>query len=128
MDSARPSRVCMVFGLCLWAAAAFAQDAVQGPDSPSSGKTPEVLPEPPTDALDKDQLEFYLRHLYIWPPEFKVEVGDFKPSSISGLLETEVKVSFRLASQVKVFLISEDGKHILDAGRCVFMSSGCDAP
>ena len=117
MDSAKALRVCMVLGLCLWAAGAFAQDAAEGSDSPSAADAKPALPEPPTDALDKDQLEFYLRHLYIWSPEFKVEVVDFKPSSISGLLETEVKVSFRLASQVKVFLISEDGKHILDGAR-----------
>ena len=92
MDSAKALRVCMVIGQCLWAAGAFAQDAAEGSDSPSAAKTPQVLPEPPTDALDKDQLEFYLRHLYIWSPEFKVEVGDFTPSEIAGLLRTEVKV------------------------------------
>ena len=117
MDSVKAIGVSAVLSLCLWAFSAFAQDAPEDFGTPPAGEAKQTQLEPPTNALDKDQLEFYLRHLYIWSPEFKVEVGDFKPSSISGLLETEVKVSFRLTSQVKVFLISEDGKHILDGAR-----------
>ncbi len=118
MDAVKTLRLYVVLGLCLWASTAWAQEAAPGTEAPSSpGETPKALPEPPTNALDKAQLEFYLRHLYIWAPEFKVEVGDFTPSEIAGLLRTEVKVSFRLTSQVKIFLVSEDGKHILDGAR-----------
>ena len=116
MEAAKTLGACLVFCLFSWAFGASARDAKK-PDSLSAGGEEQVLPEPPTNALDKDHLEFYLRHLYVWPPRFKVEIGDPRPSMIAGLLETEVKVSFRLASQIKALLITEDGKHILDGAR-----------
>ena len=117
MDSAKVLRLWVVLGLCFGAIGALAQDAPEDFGTPTADDAKQTQLEPPTNALDKDQLEFYLRHLYIWSPEFKVEVGDFKPSDIAGLRKTEVRVSFRLASQLKVFLVSEDGKHILDGAR-----------
>ena len=32
----------------------------------------------PSNALDKEDLEMYLRHLYAWAPEVQVEIGDFR--------------------------------------------------
>ena len=64
--------------------------------------------------LNKKHLEAYVRHVYGWLPEVKVEVGDFIPSSVPGLMQTTVRASYQLASQEKVFYVSSDGKHIID--------------
>lgn len=66
-------------------------------------------------ALNKQHLETYLRHVYGWLPQVKVEIGNFTPAPISGLLQTTVHASHELASQEKVFFLSADGKYILDA-------------
>ena len=108
-------RVCALLLICLQATASFSQEI--GQESRARTLSPQSMTPttPLTDALDKTQLEFYLRHLYIWPPEFRVEVGDYKASNIHSFLEIEVKFFSNLNSQLKVILVSEDGKHILDA-------------
>jgi protein-disulfide isomerase len=65
-------------------------------------------------ALNKEYLAGYLRHLYLWPAEVKVEIGDFKPSAVGGLLETTVLATFGQASDQMVFYVSKDGKHIFN--------------
>ena len=42
---------------------------------------------PPTNALDKTDLEFFLRHLYLMDSDITVEITDYKPSSVEGLME-----------------------------------------
>ena len=69
---------------------------------------------PPSNALDKDDLAFYVRHLFVYGPQINVAVGDFEKSDISGLLETTVTASYKLASKKHTFLVSEDGKHIFE--------------
>jgi protein-disulfide isomerase len=68
----------------------------------------------PNSGLNKQHLEAYVRHLYGWMPDVKVEVGDFTPSPVPGLLQTTVHATYQLASEQKVFYVSKDGKHILD--------------
>lgn len=67
----------------------------------------------PKNALNKQHLEAYLRHLLVWSPQIKVEVGDFTPSPVPGLLQTTVKASFGQASEQMTFYVSSNGKYIL---------------
>ena len=77
-----------------------------------SGK--KSLPAGEKSGLNKKYLEAYVRHLYGWNPDIKVEVGDFSPSPVPGLLQTTVRASYELASQEKTFYVTADGKTILD--------------
>ena len=79
--------------------------------------TPEPSPAraAPSNALDKTDLEFYVRHLRVWGPEITIEVGDFQPTEIDGLLKTTVRASHKLQSQELVFYVSQDGRHIMEA-------------
>ncbi len=78
-------------------------------DQPEAGAVP-----PPSNALDKDDLEVYVRHLYMWRPEVKVEIGNPSPAAIDGLLRIEIRAAYKMAAQNKILLVSKDGKHILD--------------
>lgn len=71
-------------------------------------------PQPPTNALDKADLAFYVRHLYVYGPQINVEVGEYKESEIPGLLETTVTASYQLRSRDHQFFVSKDGKHLLE--------------
>jgi protein-disulfide isomerase len=64
-------------------------------------------------ALDKPTLETYVRHLFVWGPQIKVEVGDAKPSAIPGMLEVNVHASVGEAAQDELFYISKDGQRII---------------
>lgn len=66
--------------------------------------------------LNKQHLEAYIRHLYAWLPEIKMEIGDLTPSAVPGLLQTLVRASYQSATEERTFYISTDGKHILDGG------------
>lgn len=77
---------------------------------------PEEKPkvEPPSNALDKNDLEFYVRHLYVYGPQIHVAVSDPQPSSVAGLKKVEVTASYQLASKKHEFLVSDDGMHIIE--------------
>jgi protein-disulfide isomerase len=66
-------------------------------------------------ALDKAVLEAYVRHLYVLKPEIKVQVADPKPSQVEGFVEVVVHASLGEASQDFTFLVTKDGKKILQA-------------
>ncbi len=93
-------------------AAAYGQSADK-PLASTAGDAP--TPSPPSNALDKADLAYYLRHLRVWGPEISVEVGDFEPSGIEGLLKTTVRASFKLQTQDLVFYVSSDGRNIVQA-------------
>ena len=63
--------------------------------------------------LNKAHLEGYLRHLYVWGPQIKVEIGDFTPSAVAGFMQATVRASFGLASEEQVLYVSADGKQIM---------------
>ena len=103
--------------LCwLSAASVCSAQAVGDPaeDLAAFGQPESEAPMGPSNALDKEDLETYLRHLYAWVPETQVEIGDFQPSSVDGLLQTNVLLSYKLQSQEKVFYITKDGRQVLD--------------
>ncbi len=62
---------------------------------------------------DPAKLEKFLRRYYSWPDTVRVTVGAFKPSPIAGLLETTVKISHLGQEQETTFLVSSDGRHLL---------------
>ena len=64
--------------------------------------------------LNKQHLEGYLRHLFLWAPQVKVEIGDYSPSPVAGLLQTTVKASYGPASEQLTFYVSADGKHVIN--------------
>ena len=64
-------------------------------------------------ALDKATLEAYIRHLSVWGPQIKVQIGDPKPSPLPGMLEVNVHASAGNASQDEIFYISKDGQKIV---------------
>jgi len=70
--------------------------------------------QPPSNALDKGDLEFYVRHLYVYGPQIDLEVGDFEDSDVPGLKKTTITASYKLARKQHEFFVSEDGKHILE--------------
>ena len=107
-----------LFSICV---AGFSQSA-PGPSRPASQKP--ATPNPtaskthaakPQFAYDKAKLEAYLRHLYVYPDDVKMEVLDPKPSAVPGFLEIRVRASFNTAGDERGFLISKDGRQILDA-------------
>ena len=66
-------------------------------------------------ALDKGVMEAYIRHLFVLKPEIKVQVADPKPSQVEGFVEVLVHASLGEASQDFTFLVTKDGKKILQA-------------
>ena len=64
-------------------------------------------------ALDKATLEAYVRHLSVWGPQIKVEIGDPKPSPLPGMLEVNVHASAGAASQDEILYVSKDGQKIV---------------
>src|SRR5262245_29414558 len=64
-------------------------------------------------ALDKPTLEAYVRHLFVWGPQIKVEVANAKPSALPGMLEVSVRASAGNASQEVLFYVSKDGQKIV---------------
>ena len=64
-------------------------------------------------ALDKATLEAYVRHLSVWGPQIKVEIGDPKPSPLPGMLEVNVRASAGSASQEELFYVSKDGQKMV---------------
>src|SRR5205809_7226989 len=64
-------------------------------------------------ALDKPTLEAYVRHLFVWGPQIKVEISDAKPAALPGMMEVTVRASAGAASQDVMFYVSKDGQKIL---------------
>ncbi len=99
----------VVVGLFVVGLAAAQLSPLEQPKAAASDATP-----PPSNALDKDDLAFYVRHLFVYGPQISLAVGEFEKSDVPGLLETTVTASYKLASKKHVFFVSEDGKHIFE--------------
>jgi len=69
--------------------------------------------EKPKSALDKPQLEAYVRHLLAVIPEVQIKVDDPKPSPVSDLLKVDVHFTYGTRSQDETYFVSKDGKHIV---------------
>ena len=64
-------------------------------------------------ATDKATLESYVRHLFVWGPSIKVEIGDPKPAPLAGFQQITVHASSGQASADETLYLSKDGQKIL---------------
>jgi protein-disulfide isomerase len=74
------------------------------------------LAQPAADkksALDKATLEAYVRHLFVWGPQIKVEISNAKPAPLPGMMEVTVRASAGNAAQEEIFYISKDGQKLI---------------
>lgn len=67
----------------------------------------------PKTAFDKSTFETYVRHLLLVDPRVQISVDDPKPSSITGLKELDVHMTYQGRSQDEVFYVSGDGQQVL---------------
>ncbi len=106
--------------LCLAALASFAQTpkkaAPQKPAAAPKAAAAKPAASPQKSALDKATLEAYVRHLFVWGKEIKVDISDPKPSAdLPQFDEVKVRGSRDAASQEETFLVSKDGQKIVRA-------------
>jgi protein-disulfide isomerase len=64
-------------------------------------------------AWDKPTFEAYVRHLNVWGPQIKVEIGEPKPSPMPGFSEVTVHASAGQASADFPYYISKDGQKVV---------------
>ena len=69
--------------------------------------------EKPKSALDKTQMETFVRHLLAVIPEVQVKIDDPKPSPVSNLLQVDVHFSYNGRSQDETFFVTKDGKDVI---------------
>jgi protein-disulfide isomerase len=71
-------------------------------------------PKPaPASALDKVQLEAYVRHLLAVIPEVQVKIDDPKPSPASDLLQVDIHFTYQGRSQDETFYVTKNGQHVI---------------
>ncbi len=71
---------------------------------------------PAVSAFSKPALEAYVRHLNMWPAQVTVTISDPVPSaSLPGFSEVKVKASLGGRSAEIPYLISKDGRKVLQA-------------
>ncbi|HLK47289.1 MAG TPA: thioredoxin domain-containing protein [Bryobacteraceae bacterium] len=64
-------------------------------------------------ALDKATLEAYVRHVFVWNAQVKVEIGDPKPSELPGFSKVAVHATQGQASADETLYVSKDGQKII---------------
>jgi protein-disulfide isomerase len=64
-------------------------------------------------AWDKPTFEAYVRHLNVWGPQIKVDIGEPKPAPIPGFSEVIVHASAGNASADFSYYVSKDGQKIV---------------
>jgi protein-disulfide isomerase len=69
--------------------------------------------EKPKSALDKTQMETFVRHLLAVIPEVGVKIDDPKPSVVPNLLQMDVHFSYNGRSQDETFFVTKDGKDVI---------------
>ncbi len=90
-------------------AAVFATAAAT-PSKPT--KTTETAPVA-RSAFDKATFEAYVRHLFVWPEQIKVDISDPEPAPLPGYSAVKVRGSMGDRSQEETFYISKDGQNII---------------
>src|SRR5690242_20449435 len=77
-----------------------------------------ILAAPPDkpaakSALDKKTLEAYVRHLFVWNDQIKVEISDPKPAPLKDFYEVTIHASAGQAARDVPIYVSKDGQQIL---------------
>src|SRR5580704_9670325 len=67
----------------------------------------------PKSALDKTQMEAFVRHLLAVIPEVQVKIDDPKPSMVPNLLQVDVHFTYNSRSQDETFFVTKDGKDLI---------------
>jgi len=67
----------------------------------------------PVSALDKPQLETYIRHLLAVIPEVQVKIDDPKPTSTADLLQVDAHFSYQGRTQEETFYVTKNGQNII---------------
>jgi protein-disulfide isomerase len=67
-------------------------------------------------AFDKPTLEAYVRHLFVWGSQIKVQIENPKPSPVPGFEEVVVHASAGNATADEMLYVSKDGQKILRGG------------
>lgn len=78
--------------------------AIHAQDKPKSA---------PVSALDKAQLEAYVRHLLAVIPEVQVKIDDPKPSATPDLLQVDIHFNYQGRSQDETFYVTKNGQHVI---------------
>jgi protein-disulfide isomerase len=94
--------------LCL-GLSGFAAD----PKTPKKSVPAQPTQAPKKTALDKSTLEAYVRHLFVWGPQIKIEISDPQPAPMPGFQAVKVNASAGNASQEETFYVSADGQKIV---------------
>src|SRR5690606_33154357 len=81
-------------------------------DAPKAADATTVAP--PSNALNKSDLEFYVRHLYVYGPPIAIEIADFTEAELPGLLKTTVKASYNGSTRQHTFYATSDGAHLIE--------------
>ncbi|HTW63754.1 MAG TPA: thioredoxin domain-containing protein [Bryobacteraceae bacterium] len=74
---------------------------------PAPGSAPAV------SALDKTQLEAYVRHLLAVIPEVQVKIDDPKPGPAPDLLQVDVHFTYQGRSQDETFYVTKNGQNLI---------------
>ena len=69
--------------------------------------------EKPKSALDKAQMEAYVRHLLAVIPEVDVKIDDPKPAPVANLLQVDVHFTYGARTQDETFYVTRDGKNLV---------------
>src|SRR5215467_7136839 len=75
---------------------------------------------PSADELRK-KVDAYLRYMFAFGPDVKIAVGDFKPTGVPELLETNIVVTIGENKEDAKMWVSKDGKYLM-RGEMVDMS------
>jgi protein-disulfide isomerase len=67
----------------------------------------------PASALDKTQLEAYVRHLLAVIPEVQIKIDDPKPSPAADLMQVDVHFTYQGRSQDETFYVTKNGQQII---------------
>lgn len=76
---------------------------------------PEATPPKLKSAYDKPTLEAYLRHLFLYLPNIKLDISEPKDTGVPGFKEVKVRASLNEAFEDREFLVSNDGQKVLVA-------------
>ena len=80
--------------------------------SPAQGATTKSSASPDQAALLKNT-ENFVRNLFAWGPDFKVELGPLSPSASPDFYTVPVRVTVNGQSDAGTFFVSKDGKTFL---------------
>jgi protein-disulfide isomerase len=92
--------------------AAFGAVLLWSAETKPAAKKPEAAAAKKS-AMDKATLESYVRHLFVWGPSIKVDIGDPKPAPLAGFQQITVHASSGQASADETLYLSKDGQKIL---------------